>query len=144
MWSWSLLRFVKANELLFGWVFFKSSYNNPFIKHNKIAENRVVIFFGYLQHFHQMPLLLEDLAWLFLDCCVFWTKQDHSRKVWFKYNIARRYFWHNYCWKLIQNSKYMFLLESHHYIFRNLGEITYFCMFFPGLLYDCFGVGWYF
>ena len=87
MWSWSLLRFVKANELLFGWIFFKSSYNNPFIKHNKIAENRVVIFFGYLQHFHQMPLLLEDLAWLFLDYCVFWTKQDHSEKVWFKYNI---------------------------------------------------------
>ena len=115
-----------------------------FLIQNLLHENRVVLFFGFLQHFHQKHLLLEDLAWLFLDCCVFWTKQDHSRKVWFKYNIARRYFWHNYCWKLIQNGKYMFLLESHHYIFRNLGEITYFCMFFPGLLYDCFSVGWYF
>ena len=51
--------------------YFTSQRYIALIKPSKIAENRVVIFFGYLQHFHQMPLLLEDLAWLFLDYCVF-------------------------------------------------------------------------
>ena len=50
--------------------------------------NRVALFFGFLQHFHPMHLLLEDLAWLFLDWCVFWTKQDPSGKVSIKYNIV--------------------------------------------------------